>query len=326
MSKRYMIMATIGVALFSFTPVLVLILNLQENLGWQAGLQTVLLTFDIGNAWIFTTIVVMVLFVFIVTFYQPVQTKYSWAGCLLTFILMIGLAWSSHASSLEQAKGVLTHLAHFTAVSIWIGVLFVVSWFSKNYVNWLQFLYWFTPIAIGCVLVTTASGILLMSFFMDLSQYPDSWTVDYGQFLLIKHLLIISLFVYAVVNGIFIRKKLIKAKNFNPIPWVKAESIVALLIFSITAAMGQQAPPSASTPETDGLSFLFEFFYQGQYYPGMEVQLSVNMLSIFLIIIALLFLVMIFYAFFKKASTMITFLLSVLFVCSSYLALIMSIS
>ncbi|WP_428911881.1 copper resistance D family protein [Niallia sp. Krafla_26] len=324
--KRYMILAAVGVALFSFTPVLVLILNLQKRLGWQEGMQTVLLTFDMGNAWIFTSLVVLFLLIFLVKFYHPEQPKYSWIGCFLTFLLIIGLAWSSHASSLEQGIGIITHLTHFTAVSIWMGVLFGVSWFSKNHSNWLKFLRWYTPLAIGCVLLTAASGIVLMSFFMDLSQYPDSWTVNYGQFLLMKQLLIISLLVYAAINGILIRRSLIKNHNFNPIPWVRVESIVALLIFSVTAAMGQQSPPSARTPEIDGLSFLFEIFYQGQYNPGMDIQLSINTMGIFLIIISLLFLVMIFYAFFKKTSAMITFLLSVLFVFSSYLALMMSIS
>ena len=166
--KKYMMFATIGIALFSFTPVIVLILNLAERLGWQAGIQTVLLTFDIGNAWIFTTMVVLILLLFIAKFYHPVQPKYSWVGLILTVLLIIGLAWSSHASSLAQGIGIVTQFAHFTAVTIWIGILFVVSWFSKDHEYWLGFLRWFTPLAILCVLVTAASGIVLMTFVMDL--------------------------------------------------------------------------------------------------------------------------------------------------------------
>lgn len=324
--KKYMILAAVGVGLFSFSPVLILILNLQQRVGWQGGLQTVLVTFEIGKAWIFTTIVMLILLFFIAKSHQREDSKYPWIRCLLTILLIVGLAWSSHASSSEQIIGFLTHFVHVTAVAVWVGILFVVSWFSKNQENWLLFLRWFTPIAIGCVLVTAASGIALMTFVMDLSQYPDSWMVDYGQFLLIKHILIIALLAYAIVNGIFIRRRLREDQTFNPVPWVKAESLVALLIFSATAAMSQQSPPSAGTLEQEGLSFLFELFYQGQYYSGMDVQLSVNSMSILLITIACLFLALLFYAFYKKASSIITFLLSILFVLSSYLALIMSIS
>lgn len=323
--KGHLLLAALGITLFSFTPLVVLILNLQTRLGWKDAILSVLLTFDIGNGWIFTFVIVLFLLLFIVKFYHPEQPKYSWIGCLLTVLLIIGLAWTSHASSLEKGIGILTHLLHFTAVSTWIGALLVVSWYSKNFANWLKFLRWYTLLAIGCVLLTTASGIFLMSFFMDLSQYPDSWTVSYGQFLLIKQLLIISLLIYAAINGIFIRRSLLKNHNFNPIPWVRAESFVALLIFSTTAAMSQQSPPSAKNLENDRLSFLFEYFYQGQYYTGMDVQLGFNTTSILFLIMTILFLVMIFYAFFKKGSAIVTFLLSILFVFSSYLALILSI-
>ncbi|OCA86674.1 copper resistance D family protein [Bacillus sp. FJAT-27986] len=324
--KKYMILAAIGVGLFSFSPVLIRILNLQQRVDWQGRIQTVLLTFEIGKAWIFTTIVMLILLLFIAKFHQREDSKYSWIGCILTIFLIMGLAWSSHASTSEQIIGFLTHFVHVTAVTVWVGILFVISWFSKNQENWLQFLRWFTPIAISCVLVTAASGIVLMTFVIDLSQYPNSWMVDYGQFLLIKHILIMVLLAYAFVNGILIRRRLREDETFNPVPWVKAESIVALLIFSATAAMSQQSPPSAGTLEHEGLSFLFELFYQGQYYSGMDVQMSVNSISILLITIAFLFLALLFYAFIKKASSMITLVLSIFFVLSSYLALIMSVS
>ena len=324
--KSYLILAATGVGLFSFTPVLLLIWSLQQRLGWQAGIQMVLLTFDIGKAWIFTSIVVFLLLVFIAKFYQLENLGYSWIGCLLTFLLIIGVAWSSHANSLEQGKGFIIHFAHFMAVTVWVGIMYIVSWFSKNHDNWLRFLRWFTPVAIGCLLVTIVSGIILMTFVMDIGQYPNAWMVDYGQFLLIKHILIISLLVYAFINGVLIRRRLSKNQSFNPVPWVRAESIFALLVFSATAAMSQQSPPSASTLQDEGLSVLFELFYQGQYYPGMEAQLSINSMSILLIMIAFLFLILIFYAFSKKTSAIIIFLLCVLFSFSSYLAIILSIS
>ena len=324
--KRYLIFAAIGVGLFSFTPVLLLIWNLQQRLGWQAGIQMVLLTFEIGKAWILTTIIVFLLLVYIAKFYQPEQSGSSWFGSLITILLIIGVAWSSHANSLEQGKGLLIHFAHFTAITVWVGIIYVVSWFSKNHNNWLRFLRWFTPLAIGCLAVTIASGFILMTFMVDIRQYPDALIGNYGQFLLIKHILIISLLIYAFINGILIRGKLIKKQNFNPVPWVRAESLFALLVFSTTAAMSQQSPPIASSLKEDGVSVLFELFYQGQYYPGMEAQLSINSMSILLFIIAFLFLILLFYAFLKKTSARIAFLLCALFSFSSYLAIILSVT
>ena len=45
---------------------------------------------------------------------------------------------------------------------------------------------------------------------MEFEDYPNSWMLPYGQALLIKHLLIIPLLVYAVINSILMKKKLDK--------------------------------------------------------------------------------------------------------------------
>ena len=322
--KKYLFTAAMGLMLFSFVPVFLIIWKLQQRVGWEAGIQAVLFTFDIGKAWLFTAMVVVILLFFLAKFYQPEQTSYSWIGVLFTFLLIVGLAWSSHAHSLEYGKGLFIHITHFTAVTVWVGIMYVGSWFSKNHDNWLRFLRWYTPLALLCLFVTIASGIFLMTFSVD-SPYPNSWMVDYGQFLLIKHILIISMLIYAVINGILIRRSLINNPNFNPVPWVKAESIIVLLVFAATAAMSHQMPPSAGTWQIQGVSVFFELFYQGNYYPGMETQFGINSLSIIFMAIALLFLYLIFYAFYKKTSPIFTFCLSVLFSFSIYLALMLSI-
>ena len=62
----------------------------------------------------------------------------------------------------------ISHTTHFTAVSVWVGILFVVSWFSKNHSNWLNFLKWFTPVAIVCFVSTIITGLILMTVVVDL--------------------------------------------------------------------------------------------------------------------------------------------------------------
>ena len=49
-----------------------------------------------------------------------------------------------------------------------------------------------------------------MTLVVDLKDYPDSWMIPYGQALLIKHLLIIPLLVYVLINSILMKKKLKK--------------------------------------------------------------------------------------------------------------------
>lgn len=323
--KGALMMATGGIAIFSFFPILQLIIYLSPDIGFAQTFQSVLFTFEVGKAWVFTYIVSNFLFLFVVWFDYRNKTLYAWIGMILTIILILALGWSSHASSYDQVRGFLTHTAHFTAVSIWVGILIVVSWFSKDYSNWLNFLKWFTPVALVCFIGTIVTGLILMTFVVEFKDYVNSWMIPYGQALLFKHILIIPLLVYAMINSLLINKKVKKNINFNPIPWTKVESIVILLIFSATAALGQQSPPHETTVTSVVVSKLFTILYQGQFQPGMTVQLVPNLTSIFLILLAILFLVLTIFSFIKKAPTVVSFLMNVLLVVCVYLSLILSI-
>lgn len=323
--KGALMMATGGIAIFSFFPVLQLIIYLSPDIGFAQTFQSVLFTFEVGKAWVFTYIVSNLLFLFVVWFDYQNKALYAWIGMIFTFILILALGWASHASSYDQVRGFLTHTAHFTAVSVWVGILIVISWFSKNHSNWLNFLKWFTPVALICFISTIVTGLILMTFVVDFKDYANSWMIPYGQALLIKHILIIPLLVYAVINSLLIKKKLKKDINFNPKPWTRVESIVILLIFSATAALGQQSPPHETTVTSAVVSKLFTILYQGQFQPEMTVQLVLNLTSISLILLAILFLVLTILSFIKKAPTVVSFLMNVLSAVCVYLSLILSI-
>ena len=322
--KGALMMATGGIAIFSFFPVLQLILYLSPDIGLVQTVKSVLFTFEVGKAWIFTYILSNLLFIFVIWFDYRKKALYASIGIAFTFILILALGWSSHASSYDQVWGFISHTTHFTAVSVWIGMLIVVSWFSKNHSNWLNFLKWFTPVAIACFVMTMITGLILMTFVVDLEDYPNSWMLPYGQALLIKHLLIIPLLVFAMINSLLIKKKLIRDIHFNPKPWARTESIITLLIFSATAALGQQSPPHETPVTSAGVSKLFMMFYQGQFQPEMAIQMVVNSDSLFLMILAFLLLVLIILTFKKKTTPVLSFFLSLLFVISSYLSLILS--
>ena len=54
---------------------------------------------------------------------------------------------------------------------------------------------------------------------------------SYGQALLIKHLLIIPLLVFAMINSLLIKKKLIRDIHFNPKPWTERKVLSLGLFF-----------------------------------------------------------------------------------------------
>jgi len=324
-SKRVLLLAISGIAILSFFPVLQIILYLTPKLGFEITLEAVLLTYEVGKSWLMTLVLASILFIVVVCYDYKKKAYTSYIGIAISLMLIFTIGWSGHASTINHFTGVLSHTLHFTAVSVWVGILIVISWFSKDDSNWSNLLKWFTPVAIACFTATILTGLILMNFAMELRDYPDTWLVPYGQSLLIKHVLIIPLMIYAVVNGLIIRNKLNKDSSFNPIAWTRMESIVILLIFSATAALGQQSPPQEIKVTNEELSPLFKLFYQGQFQPNMTVQLFPNATSIFLLVLAILFFALMMISYMKKAPSPFSLLMSVLLAFSLYLSVMLSI-
>ncbi|UII56142.1 CopD family protein [Cytobacillus spongiae] len=321
-----MMVATGGIAVFSFVPLASVVHYFYQDRGLLPTLQSVLFTFEVGKSWLFTYIVATFLFIYLVWVDYRRKPLYAWFGIFITFMLIVALGWSSHASSLDQWKGLMAHTAHFTAVTVWVGVLLMVSWFSRTYSNWLLFLQWFRPVAIVSFGVTVLTGLVLMSLVVDFNEYPNTWSISYGQTLLFKHILIIPLMAYAFINSFLIQKRLVKDSSYNPKPWAQAESIVILLIFSITAALGQQSPPHdlAVTIKSEGATKLFSLIYRGSIVPELSVQFAINSISLSFFGLSLVCLVSILLSFVKRASVAVTYLMILLFVLTGYLGLVLS--
>jgi putative copper export protein len=323
--KGVLMTAAAGIAILSFIPVLQLILYLSPVTGFILTTKSILFTFEVGKAWVFTFIIANILFIFVILFDYRKNKSYAYIGTTIVFILILAIGWASHASSIDKVVGFFSHTAHFTAVSVWIGILFAVSWFAKDSLNWANFLKWFSPLAMFCFASTIISGLTLMTFVVDFKDYSNSWMLPYGQFLLMKHLLIMPVLLYAIINGILIKQKLATNGSFNPIPWTRMESVIILLIFSATAALRQQSPPHETVVTTEEISTLFTMFYQGQFQPGMTVNLLKNATSIAFLGLAILFIALMIISFIKKAPAIASLVMGILSVVCGYFSLMLSI-
>ncbi|MEL3960008.1 CopD family protein [Lysinibacillus endophyticus] len=320
--KRILLLSIIGIPISSFIPVLQIILYLIPTSGFYESFQNVVFTFEIGKAWLFVFTLSTILFIFVLLIDYRKEALYGFFGIVLICLSIVGVGWSSHASSIDSTWGFISDTTHLTAVCLWIGILIVVSWFSKDSSNWLAFLKWFTPVAILCFIVTGISGLILMSFVVD--DYVTSWMIPYGQALLIKHLFIVPLLFYALLNGIIIRREMKKNIDFDPRPWAKVESIIILFIFSETAVLGEQSPPKETAISSDTVSKLFTMFSK---VPVQEsLHLSINFNSILFIILAVLFFAMTIYSFIRKSPVILSILMSVLLVVCLYFSFILSVA
>lgn len=323
--RKILLISLGGIVIFSFIPVLPLILHLNSLLGFTDAVNSVLLTFQIGKSWLFTFVVSLTFVPFLV-FFNNRKTIQNIVGILFTLILISAVGWSSHASSLNPVKGFLSDSTHLTAVSVWVGILFIISWFSKDESNWLPFLKWFTPVAISCLVITAISGIVLMTFVIDFNNYYNSWMIPYGQSLLIKHILIIPLLVYAFINGFFIKRRLNKEENFNPKPWARIESIIILFVFTATSALSQQSPPKETAITEESVSPIFKVFHQGEVELGVNLQVGISLISILFLLLTLVFLILTVVFYFNKKSSYLSLVLGILSLVSIYLSLMYIVS
>ncbi|MFZ3587713.1 hypothetical protein ACOI1C_00255 [Bacillus sp. DJP31] len=168
----------------SFIPVIKVILLVYEDYGLKASMKYVIFTFEVGKGWLLTLFVSIILLAYM-KLAALKDVAYYAVGIIFIILLLIAQGWSSHAGTISVA-GFATHSFHFLAVTIWVGVIVVASFFSQNKENWLRFLNWFTPLAIVClitIIISGLSGLILMKFLIDYNEY--TWLLPYGQVILI---------------------------------------------------------------------------------------------------------------------------------------------
>jgi putative copper export protein/putative cell wall-binding protein len=322
-----LILCILGINVFSFTPVLQLVLFLTSSTSIGLALKTVLFTYEVGKSWLL--LATLGLFLFISHLVMKIEKKTSMTFlsiAYLWFIISI-IGWGSHANSIVPIKGHLYHSIHFLTITIWTGVLLQVAWFSKEVKNWGGFLKWFTPVALVCVLLAMGSGFMIMKIGMDPKDYVRSWGLSYGQALLIKHLFIIPLIVFAFMNGFLIKKSINPLENATTLSWLRAESLFVFIIFAVTGFLGQEAPPHSieETLVAEGPSKLFEWMYSGIIYPTMNIRLNFNPSNLLLILLSSFILGMSIIRYKKTASSKLAVIAGIVLALSWYLSFMNSI-
>lgn len=307
---------SIGVSFFAMVPIIDLATSLQEYRegGWLSSLTYVLTNIEGGRAWLFLLLIVLLHVVIVKTIYKK---RIAASLSLLLVIAMIVLqSLIGHSASMNSVQGATFHTVHFLAVGIWSGILLVVSLFTTEEGDWQKFVGWFTKVAVGCMVWIALTGVMMSLTLTE--NLVSSWMFSYGQALLFKHLLFIILLVCAFVNGFLMKKLVENHPSFSPRRWWKAESILVLLVYTITGYMTEQEPPrdiSQMLNEQDP-TFLFRSFTMMESYGPLT--LSPNVISVLFLIIAGVFLFLV-WSMVKKNSVAGALFVSLLFVCSLYL-------
>ncbi len=313
-----------GIILFSFIPLTSLFVLLLEDYSYFYVLTTILFTFEVGKAWLVTFSLSVLIAIYLFFSRKQASVLYEPLGVGFVLLLIAALSWTSHANAVFGMSGYLTHLSHYLTVVIWVGIVLIVGWFSKDTRNWLAFLDWFHVTAIFCLAIIAITGLSLMGYSMDYGDYPASWLIPYGQALLIKHVLMIPLVLYAVVNGVLMKRRIRRNEHADPRPWTKLESIIIVFIFSATGTLSQQQPLHNLTelPIMDSLLQFYHLELSSMSFEYISFELGFSGTAMFVFASVLIAINLL--SFRKKSPLIISFLLSIAIIVAVYLGLMLS--
>jgi copper resistance protein D len=313
--KTALLLSTLGIIIFSLGPVIQVISYFKDSVGLYLATYSVLTDFQVGRAWIF--IGFMATFLWMTIYVEG--SKYLQALWLFLMILAIGC--SSHVASLSFLIGTITHTIHFLVVTLWTGILIHVAWFAKEQPMWSNFFKWFTPLASLSLIIILVSGLFLMFFVVEPKDYVKAWVLPYGQMLLLKHISIIPVLTFAFINGVLAKRSL-SISSFNPLPWIKVESIFIFLVFYVTGILGTLSPPHdvEFTVKSEGASRLVEWLIGKDIKSILQLTIVPSFQSIILIILSFSFLLLIL-ASFKKLKPILAVVFGISFILAFYVGL-----
>ncbi|ULT54602.1 CopD family protein [Neobacillus drentensis] len=319
-AKPFLLLSTLGIIIFTLGPILQTIYYFKGGVGLAIAIEAVFTDFQVGRAWIFIGFMGTFLWMAI----QLNASKYLHA--ILLLLMILGVGYSSHVASLSFWTGLFSHSLHFLMVTLWTGILLHVAWFSKEELNWGKFLRWFTPVALVSLLFIFISGFILMIYMVEPKDYVRAWVLPYGQMLLLKHISIIPVLFFAIINGVLARKSL-TLPSFNPRPWIRGESIFILIIFYVTGVMGTLSPPHEIefTVRSEGPSKWVEWFLEKNITTTLTTHLAPNLQSVLLMVVSFLFLMMILLSF-KKVNPLLGVLFGVCFIVVLYIGFMFSLT
>ena len=317
--KIALLMSILGTILFSLGPVFQVVFYFSESVGFAQTIVSVFTDFQVGKAWIFISFMATFLWMTI----HAGGTKYLQAALLL--LMVLGVGYASHVTSLDFWPGFISHTIHFLIVTLWGGILLHVAWFSKGTKNMAPFLKWFSPFAIACMVIIIVSGFVIMLYVVEVGEYVSAWGLSYGQLLLLKHISIIPIVAFAWIN-----QRLSKRNNpigYNAKLWLRAESFFIIIIFYFTSIMGTYSPPHDLdvTLLSEGAGPLIGLISKQEITVPLVANISFSFEGMALLTMALFFLCMIFASLYRKISAWIAVLFGVSFIIALFAGLILSI-
>jgi len=216
--------------------------------------ETVLLNTNFGHVWSFRFAVgVALAFGVLGNFQNEARRRsLSWALWFLSILLLVSLAWISHAAAARtQPLGVVNDALHLCAAGGWIGGLVSLAIFLTR-VDLLSalsnkvILERFSALSLCCVSILVASGIC--NSWLLVGSVHGLVTTTYGWLLLFKLALFGILIGFGARNRFLVQTKLRSLPEISGLlPELRrnviCEATLGVAVLAIVACLGVTPPP-----------------------------------------------------------------------------------
>lgn len=310
-SAKWLIVSAVILPFATFVPNIQLLTILTPQFGFTESAGMLLMKFKVGHSWLAVIGFTLILLILIRQFIKKPSKLLAVMAIFILIAIMAAIGYISHAGSMTGIVGSVLDFVHLLAVSVWLGILMLMSFFSKDAQNWEAFLKWFSPVALVAFTAVALTGVLMTDTIVP--GYITSWSGNYGQFLFIKHVLLVPLTVIILANSLLIKLKMNKPL-FEPRTWVRIETVLLVLILFITALYSEQQPPSFYVQE---ISPFFELFYRSSIEAGMRGYFQMTGVGLGFFLLTALFIGLVIVSYMKQlpviVSAAMTFALTLCF-------------
>lgn len=301
-SYKWLYGSAIMIPFAAFIPNVSLLSILAPQFGLFHSIWTILSKYKVGHAYLAMVGFVILLLVLIVAFEKKASKLAAVASIAIIIAICLAMAYVSHASSMSDMAGVAFDFIHLIAVSIWLGILLIISFFSTDAANWEAFLKWFSPTALVAFTAIALSGVLMVDAIVP--SYVTGWASSYGQWLFIKHVLLLPLTFIILSNALLVRLKINKPR-FEVRTYVKIETYLLLGILAVTAIFSEHQPPM-SVVKSDNLSAMFQLLYPSTVEAGMQAYFQMTGLGVVFFILTAVFIGILVVCYIIEAATAIS--------------------
>lgn len=136
---KWIIVSAVILPFVTFVPNIQLLTILTPQFGFIESVGMLLMKFKVGHSWLAIAGFTIILLIVLRQFLKKPSKLIAIMAIFILIAIMAAIGYISHAGSMTGIVGSVLDFVHLIAVSVWLGILMMMSFFSKDAQNWEAF-------------------------------------------------------------------------------------------------------------------------------------------------------------------------------------------